>query len=89
MATPTNPIERLDVPVSRLDADMKALVARQRLAVGRAAEAHHLIDPTDAAFALLAVEHPEACTTAATYPDWSAALDARIATEQRTRGGAS
>ncbi|WP_328313147.1 hypothetical protein OG432_24710 [Streptomyces sp. NBC_00442] len=32
MATPTNPIERLDVPLPRLAAEMKALVARQRAA---------------------------------------------------------
>ncbi|WP_331445810.1 hypothetical protein [Streptomyces xanthochromogenes] len=77
-----------DVPLPRLAADVKALVARQRLADGRAAEAHHLVDACDPIFATLAVAHPEACSTCADYPDWSAAMDARIATE-RTRGGAS
>jgi hypothetical protein len=79
-----------DVPLARLEADVKALVARQRLADGRAAEARHqFVNGTESVFARLAADHPEACSTASTYPEWSAALAARIATEQRTRGGAS
>ncbi|MEV5939893.1 hypothetical protein [Streptomyces sp. NPDC051994] len=93
MTTPTNPIERLDVPTSRLTADVKALLARQRLAVGRAAEAHHLIDPLDHDFERLAVEHPEACTTDASYPGWADCLAELVAkseaTRKRTPGGAS
>ncbi|MFD7661002.1 hypothetical protein [Streptomyces sp. NPDC059788] len=34
-------------------------------------EQNHAVDPADAAFARLAVEHPECCSTAADYPDWT------------------
>ncbi|MDR3083420.1 MAG: hypothetical protein LBV60_21300 [Streptomyces sp.] len=79
-----------DVPLARLEADVKALVARQRLAAGRTAEAQHQFDTAaDRIFTGLAIAHPEACSTPATYPEWSAALAVRIANEQRTRGGAS
>ncbi|MGW4759584.1 hypothetical protein [Streptomyces chartreusis] len=70
------PISELDVPLSRLEADIKALVARRRMQAGVAAEARHQMDPaeknTDAAFARLAVEHPETCASAADYPGWTA-----------------
>lgn len=39
---------------------------------GRLAEQQHLLDPNDAAFALLAVQHPDRCHTAADYPAWTA-----------------
>lgn len=77
-----------DVPLAFVELAAQRLVDEQRMAAGRAAEAHHLIDQADHAFELLAVVHPEACSTAADYPEWSALMDARIATE-RTRGGAS
>lgn len=68
-------ISELDVPLSRLEADIKALVARQRMQAGVAAEARHQLDPTevtvDAAFARLAVEHPDTCAGAADYPGWT------------------
>lgn len=67
MTAPTRPIRDLDVPLPQL----KALIARQRLLVGVAAEARHLADPADGAFAALACEHPEACACAADYPDWT------------------
>lgn len=60
------PFSDLDVPASRLEADMRALVARQRFALGVAAEARHQMDPAeaaiDAAFQQMACDHPEACT---------------------------
>lgn len=59
------PISDLDVPASRLEADMRAFVARQRLAAGIAAEARHQMDPAegpiDAAFQRLACECPDPC----------------------------
>ncbi|RSN13793.1 hypothetical protein DMH25_08375 [Streptomyces sp. WAC 01325] len=70
-------ISELDVPLSRLEADIKALVARQRdqrLREGAAAEARHMADSlngTDAAFAQLAVEHPDACSRSTDYPGWT------------------
>lgn len=61
----TRPISDLDVPVTQLQADMRALVARQRLQAGIAAEARHLMDPNEAsfeaAFAQMACDHPERC----------------------------
>ncbi|WP_435215812.1 hypothetical protein [Streptomyces sp. bgisy034] len=71
------PISDLDVPLSRLDADIKALVARQRaqrLREGVAAETRHMADSingTDAAFARLAAEHPDTCSRDADYPSWT------------------
>ncbi|MFV8127483.1 hypothetical protein [Streptomyces syringium] len=63
MATATpDPIERLDVPVGQLAADVAALAARRRLAACRAAECRHLLDPLDGAFAVLPAEHPENVT---------------------------
>ncbi|MGQ5576705.1 hypothetical protein [Streptomyces sp. ECR3.8] len=62
----TRPISDLDVPVTQLQADMRQLVARQRLQAGIAAEARHLMDPAETAFekafAQMACDHPEACT---------------------------
>lgn len=39
---------------------------------GRLAEQQHLLDSADTAFALLAVQHPDRCHTAADYPTWTA-----------------
>jgi hypothetical protein len=64
-------LARVDRPASELTADMKALVARQRLAEGIAAEVHHLLDPADTAFAALACEHGDCCSTEADYPNWT------------------
>jgi hypothetical protein len=60
---------------------MQALVARQRetaavdTAVDRLrwllAEQTHQVDPADTAFAALACEHPDACTSPADYPAWT------------------
>ncbi|MFE7954443.1 hypothetical protein [Streptomyces sp. NPDC057413] len=59
------PISDVDVPLSRLESDIKQLVARQRFQAGIAAEARHVMDPAEAAietaFIQLAAEHPEAC----------------------------
>jgi len=41
-----------------------------RQEVGRLAEQWHQLDPADTAFARLAIDHPEACHTAADYPGW-------------------
>ncbi|MGW2920319.1 hypothetical protein ACWDBF_21010 [Streptomyces angustmyceticus] len=35
-------------------------------------EMRHLLDPSDTAFAALAVEHPECCSTLADYPEFAA-----------------
>jgi hypothetical protein len=62
----TRPISDLNVTATRLQADMRQLVARQRLARGIAAEARHQMDPAegpiDKAFQQMACDHPEACT---------------------------
>lgn len=39
--------------------------------LGRVAEQRHIVDQLDDAFAKLAVDHPERCSTKADYPDWS------------------
>ncbi|MFK0179017.1 hypothetical protein ACIQVR_23980 [Streptomyces xanthochromogenes] len=87
MATPTNPIERLDVPELVVEAQvhLSGLLAHP---VPEAAPLKERHDWFASVFRDLAVIHPEACSTVADYPDWFAAMDARIATE-RTRGGAS
>ncbi|MBQ1165158.1 hypothetical protein KBZ21_45040 [Streptomyces sp. A73] len=38
---------------------------------GHLAEQQHLLDPGDLAFALLAVQHPDRCHTAADYDGWT------------------
>lgn len=61
----TRPIDDLDVRREQLEADVRALVARQRLADGIAAEARHLMDPNEgpieAAFAQLACDCDDPC----------------------------
>lgn len=66
----TRPISDLDVPTAQLQADMRTLVARQRLAAGIAAEARHLME-NDAPFARLAADHPDLCSRAEDYPGWT------------------
>jgi hypothetical protein len=58
-------------PRLRIRALITALVARQRLAAGIAAEARHQMDPAEAAFTALACAHPEACSCPADYPGWT------------------
>ncbi|WP_030755513.1 hypothetical protein [Streptomyces sp. NRRL F-5135] len=50
--------------------EFKALKAACRLA-GLTAEDRHLIDPADDAFAAMASEHPDTCSTDTDYPDWT------------------
>lgn len=35
-------------------------------------EMQHLLDPSDTAFAALAAQHPECCSTLADYPEFAA-----------------
>ena len=81
------PIEALDCPLPVLEADLRALAKRQQLA-GRGAEQRHLVDPLDRTWGRLAVEHPEACSTAADYPGWAEQL-AALAESNRTPKEAS
>lgn len=73
---PPRPIADLNVPLHRLEADLEAFLAlkQARTAAGVAAEARHQLDPGEArmdrAFAALACDHPEACATDDTYPDF-------------------
>jgi hypothetical protein len=77
MTTTPRPISDLDVPLPTLRDRMAALVERQRqdAAAERLrlllAEQSHQVDTADAAFARLACEHPEACSCAADYPNWT------------------
>ncbi|MDX3713447.1 hypothetical protein PV733_31790 [Streptomyces europaeiscabiei] len=66
----TRPISALDVPLSRLEADLQALAAR-RIKAGATAEQRHLLDPADRAFAALACACPDGCSCEADYPAWT------------------
>ncbi|KAA6216450.1 hypothetical protein [Streptomyces filamentosus] len=55
-------IARLDVPLSDLLAALRS---------GCLAEQAHQMDPFDAAFARLACEHGDRCSTPDTYPTWT------------------
>lgn len=81
-------IHVLDVPVGVVESDIRAIEERQRLAAGVAAEARHIADGSDTAFAQLAVTHPDACSTAADYPGWDDALAAMVA-KNKSAGGAA
>lgn len=62
-----------DVPASRLEADLKALVARQRACQVLAEAAARTESPSDRlAYVHDAwlLTHPEACSTSADYPNW-------------------
>ncbi|MEU1133539.1 hypothetical protein ABZ383_27405 [Streptomyces sp. NPDC005900] len=52
-----NPIERLDMPLANVEAEI--------------AEQRHQLDSIDGAFAALACAHPEACACPADYPGWT------------------
>ncbi|MET7795751.1 hypothetical protein [Streptomyces decoyicus] len=45
-------------------------------------EMRHLLDPCDTAFAVLAVEHPECCSSLADYPDFAAQFAGTSAKDQ-------
>jgi hypothetical protein len=61
--------------VSALTEQVAALVTRQRLADGMAAEARHQMDPAETdvetAFYRLCCEHPETCSCEQDYPGWT------------------
>lgn len=67
--------EDADVPLSRLAADVRAIVARQRASQVLADAAAHTLSPSDRlAYALDGwfVGHPEVpLSTAADYPGWT------------------
>jgi hypothetical protein len=73
--SPPPRIERADVPLSTLAADLKRLVARQRACQLLADAADHSNSPSDRiAYALDAwlITHPEApVSTLADYPNWT------------------
>lgn len=58
-----------DVPATQV-ADEFIALKQARLVAGLTAEARHLLDPADGAYALMACGHPEACSTEADYPGW-------------------
>ncbi|MFJ7525203.1 hypothetical protein ACIQ1S_09770 [Streptomyces griseus] len=84
---PAGDMERMDVPLPVLIARVEATTARKRavIAAGVAAEARHLCDPDDTAFAALPCPHPELCSTEADYPDWAAELAEQIRISDNTR----
>lgn len=90
MATPTNPIERLDVPVAEVEAQA-ALRAQEAVLEAALAAAGDESDRIAYAGDLFLVAHPEACTSDATYPGWAERLAEQIAKSDSTRkpGGAS
>jgi len=73
MTTTPRPIADLDVPLHRLEADLRAHLALKQAAAraGIAAEARHLMDPLDHDFERLPLIHPEACSTESDYPAWT------------------
>lgn len=77
----------VDVPPPVLIARVEATTARKRalIAAGVAAEARHLYDPSDTAFAALPCPHPELCSTEADYPEWAAELAEQIRISDNTR----
>jgi hypothetical protein len=88
MTTPTNPIERLDVPSAEVEAQCQ--VMRDAFKAS-----HSPSDRIAYAADLFLIEHPEACTpSTAAEPAWAAWVAAQIAKSdstriERTRGGAS
>lgn len=67
---PAPHISRADVPLHRLEADLRAFLALKQAATtaGVAAETRHLMDPLDHDFERLAVTHPDLCSANADYP---------------------
>lgn len=80
-------LSRVDVPLPVLITRVEATAARKRavIAAGVAAEARHLCDPSDTAFAALPCPHPELCSTEADYPEWAAELAEQIRISDTTR----
>ncbi|GGV46239.1 hypothetical protein [Streptomyces spectabilis] len=77
----------IDTPpqIERLDRALPALGAEAVRLSGRGAEMRHLADPLDHTWERLAVEHPEACSTAADYPGWAEHVAALAATNHRPK----
>lgn len=78
MTTPTNGIERLDVPVAEVEAQCK--VMRDAFKAS-----HSPSDQIAYAADLFLIAHPEACTTDASYPGWAQRLAELIAKSDSTR----
>lgn len=61
--------------MTALQPEVAALVARQRLADGIAAEARHQMNPNETiietAFYRLTCDHPDACSCDTDYPGWT------------------
>lgn len=73
----------------QLEADVRALVAKQRERAGLVAEQTHLLDPADRAFADLACNCPAtACSCDDSYPGWAEHI-AALQAANRTRKEAS
>lgn len=89
--TTVRPIRDLDVPLSHLESDMRALVERQRVDASvdklrwLLAEQTHQLDPADRAFAALACNCPEACSCDDSYPGWAEHIAALQAANRTTR----
>lgn len=70
----------------QLEADVRALVAKQRERAGLVAEQSHLLDPSDSAFVALACNCPAtACGCDADYPGFAEWVAAREADNRRAR----
>ncbi|GHG30923.1 hypothetical protein [Streptomyces filamentosus] len=57
--------------LERLDVQLADLIEALRIQAGCLAEQAHQMDPFDAAFARLACEHGDRCSTPDTYPTWT------------------
>ncbi|MFB6776561.1 hypothetical protein ACFCX0_03820 [Streptomyces sp. NPDC056352] len=79
-----NPIERLDVPLAALVADLNREPAEQRIAAGLAAEERHQCDPMDSAIAQLACTCRTRVPTETDFPDWAAWLAQQVAKSNAT-----
>lgn len=83
---PVDTLESRTAASLQLEADVRALVAKQRLRAGLAAEQSHQLDPADRAFAVLACRCPaEACACDADYPGFAEWVAAREADNRRAR----
>lgn len=87
--TPAPCIERADVPLSQLAADVQQLVARQRNCQTLADAAAHTHSPSDLiAYQIDAwlIGHTDSeCSTDATYPGWAEHIAAREADNRKAR----
>lgn len=85
-ARPANTLASRTAASLQLEADVRALVAKQREKAGLVAEQSHQLDPADAAFAALACACPaKACGCDADYPGWAEFIAAREADNRRAR----